>query len=281
MARLRELVPEGSEVFVNTSETLDAIGYTEYMHGNDRYINLHYQMMSQPDPASQREFRRKTTTADYFVSSVQAIAETGEIVIASSSGSQIEGSLLRRTTRHSRGGHSKNLPHPHSDAESRTRGFTLERHDRWLEGRSSATRHSRGGHSKNLPHPVRRRVPHARLHAGAPRPLAGRPGRGSHPHRQIPGDRARARGRSHFHGPHSREHRLVNGLREMQPERGNPTLLRRGAPSFTACRSPWWVARRVGWRTCRAVHERPAQHVATSSASKPPVSIAPSPQVET
>ena len=76
-------------MFVNTSETLDAIGYTEYMHGNDRYINLHDQMMSQPDPASQREFRRKTTTADYFVGSVQAIAETGEIIIASSSGSQI------------------------------------------------------------------------------------------------------------------------------------------------------------------------------------------------
>ncbi len=62
LARLRELVPEGSEVFVNTSETLDTIGYTEYMHGNDRYINLHDQMMARPDPASQREFRRKTTT---------------------------------------------------------------------------------------------------------------------------------------------------------------------------------------------------------------------------
>ena len=89
LAKLRELVPEGSEVFVNTSETLATIGYTEFMHGNDRYVNLHDQIMSQPDPAAQREFRRKTTTSDYFVGSVQAIAETGEIVVASGSGSQI------------------------------------------------------------------------------------------------------------------------------------------------------------------------------------------------
>ena len=92
--KLRELVPEGSEVFVNTSETLSTIGYTEYMHGNDHYVNLHDHMMAQPDPASQREFRRKTTTADYFVGSVQAIAESGEIVVASGSGSQIGPTLM-------------------------------------------------------------------------------------------------------------------------------------------------------------------------------------------
>ena len=137
LARLRELVPEGSEVFVNTSETLDAIGYTEYMHGNDRYINLHDQMMSQPDPASQREFRRKTTTADYFVGSVQAIAETGEIVIASGSGSQI-GAYSYGARRVILVAGTQKICPTLSDAESRTRGFTLERHDRWLEGRGVA-----------------------------------------------------------------------------------------------------------------------------------------------
>ena len=137
MARLRELVPEGSEVLTNTSETLDAIGYTEYMHGNDRYINLHNQMMSQPDPASQREFRRKTTTADYFVGSVQAIAETGEIVIASSSGSQI-GAYSYGARRGILVAGTQKICPTLSDAESRTRGFTLERHDRWLEGRGVA-----------------------------------------------------------------------------------------------------------------------------------------------
>ena len=137
LAKLLELVPEGSEVFVNTSETLATIGYTEYMHGNDRYLNLHDQIIDQPDPAAQREFRRKTTTADYFVGSVQAIAETGEIVIASSSGSQI-GAYSYGARRVILVAGTQKICPSLAEAEARTRGFTLERHDRWLEDRGVA-----------------------------------------------------------------------------------------------------------------------------------------------
>ena len=136
LAKLRVLVPEGSEVFVSTSETLDTVGYTEYMHGNDRYTNLHDQMMAQPDAASQREFRRTTTTADYFVGSVQAIAETGEIVVASGSGSQI-GAYSYGARRVILVAGTQKICPTLADAEERTRGFTLERHDRWLEGRGA------------------------------------------------------------------------------------------------------------------------------------------------
>ncbi|MCE2502170.1 MAG: lactate utilization protein [Dehalococcoidia bacterium] len=137
LAMLKELVPEGSEVFVSTSETLDTIGYTEYMHGNDRYVNLHDQMLAQPDAASQREFRRTTTTADYFVGSVQAIAETGEIVVASGSGSQI-GAYSYGARRVILVAGTQKICPTLAEAEARTRGFTLERHDRWLEGRGAA-----------------------------------------------------------------------------------------------------------------------------------------------
>ena len=137
LAKIQELVPEGSEVFVNTSETLETIGYTKYMHGNDKYVNLHDQMMAQPDPAAQREFRRKTTTADYFVGSVQAIAETGEIVIASSSGSQI-GAYSYGARRVILVAGTQKICPSLAEAEARTRGWTLERHDRWLEDRGVA-----------------------------------------------------------------------------------------------------------------------------------------------
>ena len=136
LAKLKELVPEGSEVFVNTSKTLATIGYTDYMHGNDRYVNLHDRMMAIPDPAQQREFRRKTTTAEYFVGSVQAIAETGEIVIASGSGSQV-GAYSYGARRVILVAGTQKICPTLAEAEARTRGYTLEVHDRWLEGRGS------------------------------------------------------------------------------------------------------------------------------------------------
>ncbi len=136
LAKLKALVPEGCEVFVSTSETLDTIGYTEYMNGNERYINLHDQMLAQPDAASQREFRRTTTTADYFVGSVQAIAETGEIVVASGSGSQI-GAFAYGARRVIMVAGTQKICPTLDEAEARTRGYTLEMHDRWLEGRGS------------------------------------------------------------------------------------------------------------------------------------------------
>jgi len=137
LAKLKELVPEGCEGFVSTSETLDTIGYTEHMDGNDRYINLHDQMLAQPDAASQREFRRTTTTADYFVGSVQAIAETGEIVVASGSGSQI-GAFAYGARRVIMVAGTQKICPTLAEAEARTRGYTLEMHDRWLEGRGGS-----------------------------------------------------------------------------------------------------------------------------------------------
>ena len=137
LVKLKELVPEGCEVFVSTSETLDTIGYTKYMDGNDRYINLHDRMLAQPDAASQREFRRTTTTADYFVGSVQAIAETGEIVVASGSGSQI-GAFAYGARRVIMVAGTQKICPTLAEAEARTRGYTLEMHDRWLEGRGGS-----------------------------------------------------------------------------------------------------------------------------------------------
>lgn len=133
---LKELVPEGSEVFVSTSETLDSIGYTEHMNGNDRYVNLHDRMVAHTDPAAQREFRRTTTIAEYFVGSVQAVAETGEIVVASGSGSQI-GAFAYGARRVIMVAGTQKICPTLADAEVRTRGFTLERHDQWLEGRGA------------------------------------------------------------------------------------------------------------------------------------------------
>ena len=131
LAKLKELVPEGSEIYNNTSETLDTIGFSEFVAGNPSYRNLHDDLAAESDPAKQRDLRRKATLADYFIGSVQAIAETGEVVVASGSGSQIGAYVFNATRVIWVAGTQKICPSL-EEAVARTRGYTVERHDAWL-----------------------------------------------------------------------------------------------------------------------------------------------------
>ena len=134
LAKLKELVPEGSVIFNNTSETLDSIGYSSFVHGNPKYRNLNDEMEAETDPVKQRDIRRRATLADYFIGSVQAIAETGEVVVASGSGSQIAAYVYNAERLIWLAGTQKICPGL-SEAIDRVRGYTLERHDTWLRGR--------------------------------------------------------------------------------------------------------------------------------------------------
>ena len=89
MTWLLELAPKSAEIFYGASETLDSIGYTQHIHHNPDYKNLHDEVEAEADPAKQRELRRLSSVAEYYLGSVQAIAETGEILVASTSGSQV------------------------------------------------------------------------------------------------------------------------------------------------------------------------------------------------
>ena len=83
-------IPEGAEVMTGASTSLDQIGFTDLLKSGARnWKNLKQEMMSEKDPVKQRSLRVKATGAEYFIGSVQAVAETGEIVVASASGSQI------------------------------------------------------------------------------------------------------------------------------------------------------------------------------------------------
>jgi len=83
-------IPEGAQVMTGASTTLDQIGFTELLKsGAHKWKNLKQEIMSEKDPAKQGSLRVQATGAEYFVGSVQAVAETGEVVIVSASGSQI------------------------------------------------------------------------------------------------------------------------------------------------------------------------------------------------
>ena len=137
--KLIELVPDGAELFKGTSETLDSIGYSDYVRQSDRYKYLNGVIAAEADPAKQRELRRMASVAEYYVGSVHAVAETGEVVIASGSGSQLGAYAYGAKQVIWVVGTQKICP-TLEDAINRVRGFSLAMHDQWLveHGRSAS-----------------------------------------------------------------------------------------------------------------------------------------------
>ena len=128
---LIQLLPEGAEICDSTSETLDALGFTAFVRGNPRYKNLHDVYEAEPDIAKRNDLRRRASLADYFIGSVQAIAETGEIFVASATGSQLAPYVYAAKHVILVVGIQKIVP-TFDTAMQRVRGHTLARHDQWL-----------------------------------------------------------------------------------------------------------------------------------------------------
>ncbi len=96
-ARVRELIPPGASVFTGASETLRLSGIDEDINKSGRYDAL----KARPplDRATQRnEIWAALSTPDVIVGSVAAVTETGSLVIASASGSQLPGYAGAATT---------------------------------------------------------------------------------------------------------------------------------------------------------------------------------------
>jgi L-lactate utilization protein LutB len=90
LAVLRALIPPGAEVMNGSSTTLAEIGYDDLIAGGKSgWKNVHHRITAEDDGAKRAELRRKSVTADYFISGANAIAETGEIVACDASGSRV------------------------------------------------------------------------------------------------------------------------------------------------------------------------------------------------
>jgi len=90
LRKINKMIPPGREVMTGGSTTLDQIGFTELLKsGKHPWKNLKDQILSEKDPIKQMDLRKKSITSEYFLGSVHAVAETGEILDASASGSQI------------------------------------------------------------------------------------------------------------------------------------------------------------------------------------------------
>lgn len=90
LAKIQELIPEGASVMNGTSVTLEQIGYIDYLKsGKHPWKNVHADVLAEQDPVKKGVLRKQATLSDYYLGSVHALAETGEFIIASNTGSQL------------------------------------------------------------------------------------------------------------------------------------------------------------------------------------------------
>jgi L-lactate utilization protein LutB len=90
LAKILEIVPEGASIMNGASETLREFGFMDLLKSHaHKWNNLHDGIIAEPDKAKQALLRRQSVLSDFYLGSAHAIAETGEIVVASNSGSQI------------------------------------------------------------------------------------------------------------------------------------------------------------------------------------------------
>lgn len=90
LAKIKELIPLGASVMNGSSTTLEQIGYVDYLKsGKHGWNNLHEAIIKEVDPTKQSELRQQAIHAEYYLGSAHALSESGELVIASATGSQL------------------------------------------------------------------------------------------------------------------------------------------------------------------------------------------------
>jgi YkgG family uncharacterized protein len=87
--RVRDLIPEGASVFTAASETLRLSGIDEDINASGRYEAVKPRALAMDRVADADDFRRLLASPDVVIGSVAALTETGSLVAASGSGSQL------------------------------------------------------------------------------------------------------------------------------------------------------------------------------------------------
>uniref|UniRef100_UPI001C689C1B LUD domain-containing protein n=1 Tax=Streptomyces shenzhenensis TaxID=943815 RepID=UPI001C689C1B len=86
---VRDLVPAGASVLTGASETLRLSGIDDDINTGDRYDAVRPRVLAIDRATGADEIRRLLAGPDVVVNSVVAVTETGSLVLASGSGSQL------------------------------------------------------------------------------------------------------------------------------------------------------------------------------------------------
>lgn len=90
LAKIKELIPDGASVMNGASITLEQIGYLEYLKsGQHPWNDLHAKITAENNDTKRHELRKQSVLSDYYLGSVHALTEDGQLLIASNTGSQL------------------------------------------------------------------------------------------------------------------------------------------------------------------------------------------------
>ena len=84
-----DLIPEAARVHQGASKTLDELGITHEIEKSGRYVPLRPRIWSMDRQTEAEEIRRLSAAPDVMLGSVHAVTETGSLLAASMSGSQL------------------------------------------------------------------------------------------------------------------------------------------------------------------------------------------------
>ncbi len=84
-----ELIPEGSEVFLGASVTLEQLGIAADIDQSGRFDAVRPKMYAMNRETQGREIRKLIGAPDFAAGSVHAVTEDGHVLIASNTGSQL------------------------------------------------------------------------------------------------------------------------------------------------------------------------------------------------
>ncbi|XVV07545.1 LUD domain-containing protein [Actinosynnema sp. CA-248983] len=88
-ARVKDLIPDGSSVLTGASETLRLSGIDDDINTGGQYDAIRPRILTTDRATGGDEIRKLVSTPDFVVNSVAAVTETGSLVLASGSGSQL------------------------------------------------------------------------------------------------------------------------------------------------------------------------------------------------
>ena len=84
-----ELLPEGAEIFLGASVTLETLGIKDEIDQSGRYDAVRPKIFAMNRETQGMEIRKLGGAPDYAAGSVHAVTEDGQVLIASNSGSQL------------------------------------------------------------------------------------------------------------------------------------------------------------------------------------------------